>query len=137
MNSKECRKVFLTDAESGARKLCGANCVCAFSCRRKKNNTVPTLPKVGTADVCPLDKYRVPMEQNQVPWYKLKLEETQPTEYELFALCACCKNTSVSQDGEFWELEVNDAEMCLDCPVKLDLDGMQALAAEKTAEKEP
>lgn len=133
MTTRERRSVFLEDAQKGALKLCGmGTCACAFPCGRKKNEQIGLIPRVTETKLCPLDKYRVKPETNSIPWYKRSLEEMQPTESELFALCACCKNTSVapSEDGEFWELEVKDADKCLDCPVKVELDSIKETAAE-------
>jgi hypothetical protein len=67
--------------------------------------------------VCPLAKYEIKPEKNLPDWWKAPREYFEPTEHELFALCASCENCTVVERGDYLEAETKDWKVCLDCPV--------------------
>ena len=85
-------KKLLKLAASGAAKICNNCSLAPYDCPRKK---VPIskvkIPRVGTEEVCPLDKYKVEPKDDPRPWFERPASETEVTDKELFALCATCE----------------------------------------------
>lgn len=123
----------LPDAYSGAKKLCKAGtCICHYDCGKEKNHLVKPPRPLTDLKVCPIAKYNVQKAPNEKPWYECHVSERNLNEDEAFALCACCEHADLgeSEDGESWTITRKDLRLCCDCPVKMELDAMQELAAE-------
>lgn len=134
MLTEEQKKEYFEElAASGAKKLCGlGTCISGFPCGHEKHSLVKPARLMSTAPECPLAKYNVQTERDPRPWWERKRSEIEPTEEELFALCALCENGEVTElvGGEYLELERKDIRYCFDCPVAMARDGMAELSAE-------
>lgn len=131
-----CTSMFGKLAESGAKKLCGiGKCVCGYDCGHpNKSSRLPEIPKWLGMAACPLAKYNVTAEENPHPWWERDASEMEPSETELFAICACCSNTIVNFDSHVardpYIAERVDLNACFGCPVKMAEDAMLEAAAE-------
>ena len=132
-SKSQCKNLFGDLAQSGAKKLCGiGDCICDYECGHLNRGTGPFKfpgPKTGT-EKCPLEKYGISPEQNPKPWWERHRSEMEPSEEELFALCACCDNADVEAKGDTYTAHRKDLHACFGCPVKTAEEAMQEAAAE-------
>lgn len=117
-------------AISCATKLCGrGNCTCAYSCNHENKMPI-NLGLVGPVTTCPLEKYNISPVKDTRPWWQIPREETEPSNDELFAVCAECEHGEVIEDGEYYTIEPHNYRICLDCPVRMYIDGRNEAEAE-------
>lgn len=134
MLTEEEKKVYFQElAISGAKKLCGlGTCISGFPCGHEKHNLVKPARLMSAAPECPLAKYNIQTEHDPRPWWERNRSECEPSEEELFAICALCGNGDVTElaGGEYLELERKDIHYCLDCPVEMTREEMAEISAE-------
>lgn len=133
LDKSACQRMFDVDAKSGARKLCGAGeCICDYECGHpnRKNGPFQHTPLQTGTKVCPLAKYGVKPEENPKPWWERHVSELEPTDDELFALCALCDNADVVMDDKYITANRKDLHACFGCPVKMAEDAIQEARAE-------
>lgn len=118
-------------ARSGAQKLCGySNCIYrCFDCGHPKAKLGGTPPLLNPDALCPVAKYQVD-DRGERDWTQCHVSEIELSQDELFALCACCDNTEVAEDGKFLTAYRKELRACMDCPVKAVEDCMQECSAE-------
>lgn len=118
-------------AQSGAQKLCGyGNCIYrCFNCGHQKAKLGGTPPLLNPNATCPVAKYQVE-DRGERDWTQCHVSEIELSGDELFALCACCDNTTVQHDGEYLTAEKEDLKRCMDCPVHTAWECVQEAAAE-------
>lgn len=123
------KNLFAAQAHQCAIKLCGqGNCFSSYKCDHV-NHTCHMPEKHLSADKCPLDKYRIEYEGKR-PWWTMTYEERCPSDAELFAVCAHCENSVVSETDDSYELELVDWEKCMYCPVHSYVECQEEAAAE-------
>lgn len=128
------QKVIDRLAVSGANKICGrGSCVCSYPCGHTNRKDMG-IPLIGNSTTCPLDKYNVQPVQESRPWYRIPVEEVEPTRDELFALCSKCANATLQQDKDGLYAKRTNLDLCLDCPVKLTEEAMDESACEAATE---
>jgi hypothetical protein len=109
---------FQKNAIIGATKLCGrtTQCLCACNCDHDNHKPIGIKPLVeGSA--CPLARYNIKPEENMPSWWEAPIDYFEPTDDELFALCALCENAEVVESGDYMTAEPKDWILCMDCPV--------------------
>lgn len=125
------KKLFSQAAASGAKKICNGSCISGIPCNRpemKASFPAPQRPFNPGNTNCPLSVY--PVCKQTKPWYECRREELEPSQDEIFSLCALCENSNVTEDGDSYVLERVSLKNCMDCPVKMCEENMQELAAE-------
>lgn len=105
-------------AESGAKKVCTADCHLHFECGHPDKEPWPGSKPLFGLEKCPLEKYHVQHEKDKKPWWEIPRSEAEPSQNELFALCAQCSNSVVKKTDDGYELEPKIFNMCMDCPVE-------------------
>lgn len=118
-------------AKDASKKICNPSCISCFDCGHNKACMSNCMPKVSSMKDCPLEKFNAYQAEIK-PWYKQNRSDREITEYELFAICACCENSVVTVDDDLQEynLERKDFLLCCDCPVKSVEDSMAEISAE-------
>lgn len=125
------QKLFAENAKNAAKAVCGqGECIACYNCGHK-NKTKGVMPKLGTAEKCPLEAYNV-IPDTRTFIEKLKAGDlcrnTEENLEGLFALCACCEHAEVIEKESSYELSIDDRAYmlnCIDCPVRMARDDIQ------------
>lgn len=119
-------------AKVGAKKICQGKCTAGFVCGHEgKAPVAANMPLFGKETTCPLAQYNIGPDTDPRPWYERKAEEMEPSDEEMFALCAMCEHSDVTATGDEYLLTRTSLEhFCVDCPVKTIEDNIAEARAE-------
>ena len=127
LTKKECLSIFEEEAKKTAQAVCGCGqCFCGYyNCGHP--NVQPIAIQLGKDIVCPIAHYGA--KYDPTPWYERMGDDI--TLDGLFAVCACCNHTVVTQVGEEMVITYTGLEEhCLDCPIHIAKENIMESMAE-------
>lgn len=120
---EELKTALLCEAEKGAEKLCSGPCPHPCPSNRKRTGAFKEASNgFGRLEACPVDKYKIKpdyVKNRDNPFTTYRGKKFAVTKTELFALCALCEYSSVSESRNEVTLDLNGcyADRCSSCPV--------------------